>query len=120
MPIVFVHGVATRLEPRYWRDLEARKMLMRAFLYPALGIPEAKEPRFAFWGAYGAQFRWGHASLPSRRTEQFGEADGTLKEVVSEYAELDAPADAFVGSLGIDVVSVMRSRVRVVRVADEG
>lgn len=30
MPIVFVHGVATRLEPRYWEDFEVRKELIRS------------------------------------------------------------------------------------------
>ena len=97
MPIVFVHGVATRLEPKYWQDLEARKELIRVFLREPLGLPETFEPHFPYWGGYGAEFRWGHASLPSNREEAFGETGDTLEEVLGEHSDLtEADADAFV------------------------
>jgi hypothetical protein len=100
VPFVFVHGVANRLEPSYWDDIEARKELMRAFLFEPLGIPEAVEPRFAYWGKYGAKFRWGHASLPSDNAEPFGGTVDTLEEVVGEHGDLAdddlADSDAFV------------------------
>jgi hypothetical protein len=97
VPIVFVHGVATRLEPKYWQDLEARKELIRAFLRAPLGLPETVEPRFAYWGGYGAEFRWGQASLPSNREEAFGETGDTLEEVLGEHSDLaETDADAFV------------------------
>jgi hypothetical protein len=100
VPIVFVHGVATRLEPKYWQDLEARKELIRAFLCEPLGLPETVEPRFAYWGGYGAKFRWGHASLPSNREEAFGETADTLEEVLGEHNDLtEANADAFVSEV---------------------
>lgn len=100
MPIVFVHGVATRLEPRYWQDLDVRKELIRAFLREPLGLPESVEPRFAYWGGYGAKFRWGHASLPSKREEAFGGTGDSLEEVLGEYGDLtEANADTFVAEV---------------------
>jgi hypothetical protein len=38
MPIVFVHGVATRRHPGYAKSEAARAALMRSFLVPRLPI----------------------------------------------------------------------------------
>jgi pimeloyl-ACP methyl ester carboxylesterase len=94
VPIVFVHGVATRLAPKYWRDIAARKKLTEAFLYEPLGLEGAEPPRFAYWGEYGATFRWGHGSLPSSEGEAFGETEDALAEVIGEHADLATGDDA--------------------------
>jgi hypothetical protein len=80
--------VATRLKPKYWKDLAARKKLMEEFLYEPLGLPRSDPPRFAYWGDHGAKFRWGHASLPSGRGEAFGESAEPLEEAIGEHADL--------------------------------
>jgi hypothetical protein len=80
MPLVFVHGVATRKNPRYAAQLQRRWPLTRELLFPVW----SREPRTvaafeAFWGDAGATFAWNHACLPvdDGADEQFALDDGT-------------------------------------------
>jgi len=75
MPLVFVHGVATRRNPDYERAVAARNALFRRYIYPALGWDDRTDPFNVYWGDNGAQFRWHHASLPYEDVEAFGTAE---------------------------------------------
>jgi hypothetical protein len=96
VPIVFVHGVATRRDPRnpkdYDRRVAARTALIRRFLAPAFGLdPEAVRVLNPYWGDDAARFRWQGACLATR-AERFGPADLAL-ELLAETM-LEAGTDA--------------------------
>ncbi|MGW9213002.1 hypothetical protein ACWGR4_39315 [Embleya sp. NPDC055664] len=75
MPVVFVHGVATRRSPAYERSSAQRSALLRSFLAPALRVPtDALTVLDAYWGDAASTFAWGHASLPDGGEERFGTA----------------------------------------------
>ncbi|MFE3202594.1 hypothetical protein [Embleya sp. NPDC059237] len=75
MPVVFVHGVATRRSPAYERSSAQRSALLRSFLAPALRVPtDALTVLDAYWGDAASTFAWGHASLPGGGEERFGTA----------------------------------------------
>ncbi|GAA4604738.1 hypothetical protein BJY16_005123 [Actinoplanes octamycinicus] len=79
MPVVFVHGVATRKKPGTTRRFVKRWALLEEILFPALGGGDAAIGRYeAFWGDAGAELWWGGASLPRAGGERFGgfEPDG--------------------------------------------
>jgi hypothetical protein len=65
MPLVFVHGVNTRMSERYQRAIDARDALFRRFL---LGVVAAEAQRVStanpYWGDDGAKFAWNLASVP--------------------------------------------------------
>ena len=50
MPLVFVHGVATRRDPDYERGVAARNAMFRRYVYPALGWDDRLDPFNAYWG----------------------------------------------------------------------
>jgi len=75
MPLVFVHGVATRRNPDYERGVAARNALFRRYVYPALHWDDRVGPFTAYWGGDAAEFRWHHASLPQDDAEAFGSAE---------------------------------------------
>ncbi|GIE94461.1 hypothetical protein [Paractinoplanes rishiriensis] len=91
MPIIFVHGVATRRERGggrpYDRRVAARTALIRRFLAPATGLdPEAVRILNPYWGDQAARFRWDGASLDTV-AERFGgtaEAEALLAEDAPE------------------------------------
>ena len=78
MPIVFVHGVATREEgfERSWPDIEA---YLRHYAAPALG-PDTGQIAIlpAFWGDVASAFRFGGKSRP--RTPLFGMGSETSEQ----------------------------------------
>ena len=96
MPLVFVHGVATRRTPDYERGVAARNALFRRYLYPALRWNDRVDPFTAYWGGDAAEFRWHHASLPQEDVEAFGAAE-TAEDVLlaqisgGEEVDTDAP-----------------------------
>ena len=73
MPLVFVHGVATRRSPDYERGVAARNALFRRYMYPALGWDDRIDPFTAYWGGDAAEFRWDHASLPQEDARPSGQ-----------------------------------------------
>jgi pimeloyl-ACP methyl ester carboxylesterase len=75
MPVVFVHGVATRRNPDYERGVAARNALFRRYVYPALHWDDRVDPFTVYWGGDAAEFRWHHASLPQGDAEAFGAAE---------------------------------------------
>ncbi|WP_327286849.1 hypothetical protein [Streptomyces sp. NBC_01198] len=76
MPVVFVHGVATRRSAAYERAALRRAALWEAFLAPAWGVPPGGLGIVdAYWGDAAARFGWNHASLPGAGEERFGTAD---------------------------------------------
>jgi hypothetical protein len=92
MPIVFVHGVATRNDEAYKRAVKARVALMRSFLVPPLGLDPGKVKfRDPYWGDDAAKFAWKHASLPSGRQEKFGPGEATAALLLGEVWEGEVP-----------------------------
>jgi hypothetical protein len=96
MPLVFVHGVATRRNPDYERGVAARNALFRRYLYPAFRWDDRVDPFTAYWGGDAAEFRWHHASLPQEDVEAFGASesveDGLLAQMSGgEAVDTDAP-----------------------------
>ncbi len=89
MPVVFVHGVATRKNPRTARRLVKRWQLIEDILGPVLvtgGVPLGRYE--AFWGDEASKLHWHGASLPPAGGERFGgtasdEDDLVLAETLS-------------------------------------
>jgi hypothetical protein len=90
MPIVFVHGVATRRDPGYAKSEAARAALMRSFLVPAVGQVSFFAP---YWGGQAAAFAWEHASLPQGDEEVFGPGEETPAILLGEVWESEPPPD---------------------------
>ncbi|MFF0738846.1 hypothetical protein ACFYVL_00450 [Streptomyces sp. NPDC004111] len=78
MPLVHVHGVATRLSDKEERTQAHRTALYRAVLGPVLtASPSALTVLNPYWGDSAAAFAWNHASLPvGRSVEKFGGEGG--------------------------------------------
>lgn len=87
MPLVFVHGVATRRNPDYERGVAARNALFRRYVNPALGWGHQVDPFNAYWGGDAAEFRWHHASLPQEDVEAFGAAEQVEEFLLAEASE---------------------------------
>lgn len=89
MPIVFVHGVATRREQdrgrAYERRVTARTALIRQILAPALGLaPSSVSVLNPYWGDRAARLRWQGASLTTV-AERFG-GETAIDVLVAEAA----------------------------------
>ena len=96
MPLVFVHGVATRRNPGYERGVAARNAMFRRYLYPVFHWDDRLDPFTVYWGGDAAEFRWHHASLPEEDVEAFGAAESAedmlLVEITGgEVVDADAP-----------------------------
>ncbi|WP_423174504.1 hypothetical protein [Stenotrophomonas maltophilia] len=67
MPIVFVHGVNSRVEDAGYAEGVARKAeFLKSLLAPHLGLDATKVSiSFPYWGSEGVKFRWNQASVPS-------------------------------------------------------
>lgn len=66
MPIVFVHGVATREDqtnyPAHWSQIET---FLRRYIAPAISAdPDRVDIVDAYWGDIGVRFAWDGASRP--------------------------------------------------------
>lgn len=78
MPVIFVHGVATRMDrPRgkYERLTRRRDQLFRRLALKGL-LADANQPIISpYWGDWGAHPAWDLASLPASHIEAFGEEE---------------------------------------------
>jgi hypothetical protein len=90
MPIVFVHGVATRRHRGYEKSEAARAALMRSFLMPATSQASFFAP---YWGGQAAVFAWEYASLPEGDEEVFGPGEDTPAILLGEVWEFEPPPD---------------------------
>ena len=85
MPIVFVHGVATRKGAAYEAATRVRTALIRSFLLPSLYLDVDKVKFWnPYWGDNAADFAWNHASLPRGNEEKFGPGDALPALLLSE------------------------------------
>jgi hypothetical protein len=90
MPLVFVHGVANRIDGAYVEETAAREALFTQFVTKGWSRTDGGPARIIqpFWGNDGASLAWGGASVPNgaRVAERFGpgRAEGLLPEVVSQ------------------------------------
>ena len=109
MPLVFVHGVNNRMRAGYQEATAARNALFRRFTLTSLvPSPDAATILNPYWGARGANFRWGLACLPIEDdTESLGGAEpDPLLEPLAAAAVAQAGSDGAVGNL---LVAVARS-----------
>jgi hypothetical protein len=104
VPIVFVHGVATRTGVEYDDAVQARDALFRRYIYEHLHLPAGLPVTNAYWGDDAAEFRWGNASLPTEGVEAFGAEipfeDVALAEFVD--AELESEDTALTSVASVD------------------
>lgn len=100
MPLVFVHGVANRIDGPYVEETAARRALFEQYVTAGWsrsdgGPAEVLQP---YWGRDGASLAWGGASVPNSGhvAERFGEgdADAPLLDIVSQVVPDGARADA--------------------------
>lgn len=96
MPLVFVHGVGNRSADDYARSTEVRDLMFRRFLLPSFATdPEHAQILNPYWGCYGAELRWGNASLPTKALESLGaEEDDHLAAMAAALATEAASADS--------------------------
>jgi len=69
VPVIFIHGVNTRDGGGYRRDVAARDEMIRRLVLTPLAATKGDyyarmEVVNPYWGRYGVDFKWGHASLP--------------------------------------------------------
>jgi len=95
LPLVFVHGVGNRAVEDYIRSAQVRDLMFRRFLLPSFAVdPASAQILNPFWGCYGAELGWGHASLPTRALESLGdEEDDYLAAMVAALATDGTSAD---------------------------
>lgn len=128
MPIVFIHGVATRDEsPDFATTLEERVALLRRYVAPAIA-PDPEHVRIlpVYWGQHGARFAFGRKSRP--RTPLLGQgATGTLSLAETATAaaslqdvlyELDLPPPTQAKTHGLIASGPADQEVTSVRIAD--
>ncbi len=85
LPVLYVHGVATRRGPAKDRADAQRTALTRQFLGPVLaGAPDALSTQEGFWGEEAASFAWRHASLPGTDVEELGTAASPTAALVQD------------------------------------
>jgi hypothetical protein len=85
VPVVFVHGVATRASASERDGIDFRNAMMRRYIFPPLGLDPAGVVMFdPYWGGYAAKFRWNHASLPTGRHEAFGAVEALPTLLLAE------------------------------------
>lgn len=87
MPIVFVHGVATRGGDRYDSAVAARDALFRRYMYEPLGYPEQTPLTSVYWGDEAAKFRWNSASVPVEGAESFGPSAPLEDRLLAEFVD---------------------------------
>jgi hypothetical protein len=88
MPVVFVHGVATRPGKRWEEQGRLRRSLLLRFglrgLVPDLAAVHYDEPP---WGPLAAAPRWENASLPAGRYEKFAIGNAADERVAAVLVE---------------------------------
>jgi hypothetical protein len=104
MPIVFIHGVATRHGAEYDKGVALRDALLRRYVYEHLHLDSAVPVTNAYWGDDASKFRWNHASLPTEGVEAFGPEVPLADVILAEFvdAELDRDDIALVSIAAAD------------------
>lgn len=99
MPVIFIHGVNTRYDKDYVKDVAARNELIQRLVlapladkYPRLKQIEIVSP---YWGEHGVDFAWNQASVPDVSVLEGlgGGTSGTPKsdlEIMETLKELQA------------------------------
>jgi hypothetical protein len=90
MPIVYVHGVANRLDDEDqlpgWDEVSA---YLRRYIAPEISdLPEGVSIKRAYWGDYGAIFRWSGASRPRSKLLGQGAGGGAADQGVADLGGL--------------------------------
>lgn len=87
MPLVFVHGVATRKSPDYSRMVELRDALFKETALA--GIVPASEATVLnpYWGGSGVTFAWNHACVPGKAFESFGPTEEVAADLLLNTAD---------------------------------
>lgn len=88
MPIVYVHGVANRLDDDDqlpgWDEIST---YLRRYIAPEISKkPEEVSIKSAYWGGQGVGFRWNGASRP--RSKLLGQGAASDAPTSEQYAEL--------------------------------
>jgi hypothetical protein len=87
MPLVFVHGVNTRINEAYEKDNKTRDALFRQFALQAVKADPARATILnPYWGDLGVRFYWEHASLPGKGTESFANEDDDTAGLLTREA----------------------------------
>lgn len=89
MPLVFVHGVATRTDKGYDAGVATRDALIRRYLLAHHRRTDGQPVRILnpYWGGLGGTLHWDGASLPLDDIESLGSEDAA-------FLELDAAVPA--------------------------
>ena len=107
MPVLFIHGVATRDGPATRRAEQRQRALAREFFRPVLTASGADlAVHHGFWGDVAADFAWDHASLPSSGIEEFN--TGTLDVGQDIQALVDTVVDELGAQPGSTLVGLAR------------
>jgi hypothetical protein len=97
MPIVYVHGVATRkTESRYRPQIDRLTAYLRHYVAPAISPDDPAGVRVlnAYWGHLGVAFKWGGMSRPRTPLLKMGATAGDeLHERLLLPAELSSYLD---------------------------
>lgn len=108
MPVVFVHGVATRVERsngRYNRLVTRRDALFRRLALVGVVADPSRPIISPYWGDWGADPAWSLLSVPGSGIETFGEAVSAEESVMGALL-----ADSwFAGSDDDPVVATAKS-----------
>lgn len=88
MPLVFVHGVATRDGADYGKSIARKRDLFTQI--SLRGLTDSPTVSFPYWGGSAANPRWKNASVPSGDYESFGAEDEVavlVQEVAGQVAD---------------------------------
>lgn len=101
MPLVFVHGVATRAGKDYDVGVATRDALFRRYLLARHRRTDGKPVTILnpYWGDFGGRLHWDGASLPSEDVESLGSEDATFAELDAAVARTDTEHDASLSPL---------------------
>ncbi|MDJ0659703.1 MAG: hypothetical protein QNJ42_09455 [Crocosphaera sp.] len=69
MPLVFVHGVRTRMDQKYQKEINTRDKFFKRYILKNL-LKRDDKIYNPYWGDRGALFYWNHASVPSVNEEE--------------------------------------------------
>lgn len=84
MPLVFVHGVATRDGGSYEENVAARNALFRDVALTGIADPDALKILNPYWGGLGAKLAFNNASLPQGDYESLGAEDEVPVRALAE------------------------------------
>lgn len=96
MPLVFVHGVNTRYDPKDDPKVEARDAMFRRFVMHHVSRDARNAKIFnPYWGDLAATFPYKHGGLPEGSYEAFGGDDADVAELLADAVQASVvdPAD---------------------------